>query len=488
MAGNGPGERLYEDYLALVRLDGAAAEAYVESHSYLIGHLCHCRTTLVGEVPLQPGGRISFCYRRPRRILSISTYCRRSYAYRIRQKIGGVWVVIYDGIAAHDWFAEGEDADIRTWDWRAQVCGSGPGDPPPNEGLPFVLLEYVTGAGTHHFNFPAQDGVSHVGALVGDDGLFTTGYAPDCPWGSGLGLRLWFSPELEPIAKYYRVSVVAVNDAGTPTGSVTILKDSVTWNRFEFVGSDWVSVPELLSMLPADVGGQEGLNRIPYWSGGKYWLSSQYHQIWNTNLFADGKYLVVVEVFDGAASRIKPAGAVGPGTAAGFQLRRWDTDTHTANVAFADLAHVFWIDNTPVGGDIVDIRKDGIANTDECQFISGTNGTTISIGFRAYHVHGVSDPTNTFMASYGVTWQRGLNGPSGVFETGTSDVGEPPALPHASSALTVGFLLGPFPPSFPAQQKCTFSAQLHVNAKHFTGGGRISWYDYDETASFALSL
>jgi hypothetical protein len=93
-----------------------------------------------------------------------------------------------------------------------------------------------------------------------------------------LGIRLWISPEMEPIAKYYRLSVVPIDSSGTPSGSVTVLDAPVAWNRFVFVGGEWKVTAEALSANPADVGGQVGLVRIPYWSGGNHWLSGQYHK------------------------------------------------------------------------------------------------------------------------------------------------------------------------------------------------------------------
>jgi len=282
-----------------------------------------------------------------------------------------------------------------------------------------------------------------------------------------------------------------VNNAGSPSGPVTYLDAAVSWSRWIFNGADWVTTSDLLSTNPADVGGQAALIRIPYWSGGNYWLSSQYHQVWNTTLFAHRRFLLVVELFDAAANRIKPNGAPAaePGAAKAFQFRRWDPDDSTAsqNVPYADLAHVFWVDNVTVQGDIVDIRKDGVASSEECQFISGPDSTTVSIGFRAYHDHGVSNPANTFMQRYDLTWKRGLNGPSGGFASGTADVGEPPAAVAASPTLTIAQLLGPWPGFPTTHQKCTFSVHLAVAAKHFTGSGRISGYDYHESASFALS-
>jgi len=485
-----PAERLYADYIALTSMSTQQAEQYVLARPYLMGLICTCSMRKVGETPLQPGGRFDFCYLRPRRLTPSGTTCHSTFAFKVRQRIQGSWVTVYDGVASHNWFAAGEPADIRTWYWRALVCGSGPGDSPPSEGIPFAMVEYIGSPGSRHFNFPTQTGLSRTGALSASSGTFTTSYAPDCPWGGSLGIRLWISPEMEPIAKYYRLSVVPIDSSGTPSGSVTVLDAPVAWNRFVFVGGEWKVTAEALSANPADVGGQVGLVRIPYWSGGNHWLTGQYHQVWNTTLFNPGRYMLVLELFDTSGNRIKPSSAPAsdPGTARNFQFRRWrygDTSS-TDNVAFADVVSVFWIDNTPVQGDIVDIRRNGIPSSEECQFISGSEGTNVSVGFRAYHPRGVSNPSNTFMMSYSLTWRRGLNGPGGTFSAGTADVGEPPAAAQPSGSLTIGQLLGPWPGFPTTHQRCTFSVYLHVRAKHFTGSTRIESYDYHEQASFAL--
>lgn len=485
-----PAERLYADYVALSSMNAQQAEAYVLARPYLLGLICTCSTRKVGETPLQPGGRFDLCYLRPRRITPTGVTCHTTFAFKVRQRIQGNWVTVYDGVASHNWFAQGESADLRTWEPRALVCGSSPGDPPPSEGVPFAMVEYIGSPGSRHFNFPSQTAASRVGSLETASGTITTSYAPDCPWGGSLGIRLWVSPEMEPIAKYYRLSVVRVDNNGNPVGSPTILDAPVSWNRFVFVGGEWKVTAESLVANPADVGGQIGVYRIPYWSGGTNWLSGQYHQVWNTTLFSPGRYMLVLELFDASGSRIKPnsAPASDPGIARNFQFRRWrfgDANS-TDNVPFSDVVSVFWIDNTPVQGDIVDIRRNGIPSSEECQFISGTEGTTVSVGFRAYHSRGVTNPTNTFMMSYSLRWQRGLNGPSGSFASGTADVGEPPALPHPSNSLTIGQLLGPWPGFPTSHTRCTFAVYLHVRAKHFTGSSRIDGYDYHEQASFAL--
>jgi hypothetical protein len=190
--------------------------------------------------------------------------------------------------------------------------------------------------------------------------------------------------------------------------------------------------------------------------------------------------MLIIEVFDPAGARIKPTGATGPGANQAFQFLRWSSDTTTANVPFADCAHLFWIDNKAVDGDIVDLRQNGLASSDECQFMTGTPSDQFSIGYRAYHVNGISN-ADSFMYWHTIAWQRGLNGPSGNLApevSPTTDAGEsgPPA---QSGSATFGAMLG-------TNDRCSFSVTLSVYAKHWNGGTRLSGYDYYETASFAL--
>ncbi|WP_380877472.1 hypothetical protein ACFB49_12970 [Sphingomonas sp. DBB INV C78] len=486
-------ERVYHDYQALLRLHPSEVESFVLDRPYLSAFICHCNVRKVGEVFIQPGGEFDFCYWRPRRLEPFYHHCFTTFAYRVKQQINGIWTTVYDGVAGHDYFAEGEEADLHTSHPAARPCGDGPEPPDPGEGIPFVMLEHVTGAGTHHFNFPVQTGLSNVASLVADSGLYDFAGVPDAPWGGGLGLRLWFSPSLDGTVVYYRLKVVAVDAAGDPVGTPTVLDAPVAWSRYVFIGGDVKTTSTGLAANPADVGGEAGLFTVPYWSNGMNWLSGQFHQSWNTTDFADGRYMLIIELFGPGGARIKPNGspAGDPGAAAAFQFRRWEAPDDTANVPFADCAHIFNVNNTPVVGDIFDLRKNHAPSTDECQFMSGPGTTLFSVGFRAYHEDGVTTgggptDTNSFMRGYTLTWQRGLNGPSGILETGTADQGE--LAVEESNTMDFATLLGPFPPSNNAHRRCTFSVHLHVDAKHHNGGSFIDAYDYHETASFALEI
>jgi len=499
-----PPQNLHRDYLTLRTLPVDAARRYVLDHPYLYPLFCHCSVHKVGQTFIQPGGTFTFCY------LDVHhhhhhSHCSTTYAYKVKQLINGVLTTVYDGLAAHEYFAAGGPADIKTYNPQAIPCADGPGDPPPHDGDdPFIMLEYIGQPGTFHFNFPDQTAVSQVGMLDPNDGTYTTSGIPDRPWGGGLGLRLWFSPELEPIVKYYRLKVFAVNDAGSPVGTPEVLNNSVTWDKLiNGPGGGFEKAPEVLGPVPAgDVGGEQGLFKVPYWSNPNHrYLTGQFHQVWNTaqpTKFPDGKYMLVLEVFDGAGNRVKPNGAAGPGTAQNFDFQRWASAVDTDPVPFADLAHIFWVDNTPVGGDLVDLRKGPSINTDECQFMTGTASDTFAIGFRAYHIHGVehagNGDNNSFMWKYTIEWQRGLNGDDGMLGpapsggTNHTDVGETGGAVSSGSETfgnmltdsSTGMLLNP--------PKCTFSVTLRVYSKHFTGKNRIPDYDYKETASFALEI
>ena len=493
-----PPENLHQDYLALRTLSADAARLYVLERPYLSALICHCSVSKVGQTPIQPGGHFDFCYLRSPKPLH--SHCTTTYAYKIKQLINGVLTVVYDGLAAHQYFAANVPADIRTYNPQARVCADGPGDEPPNDGSAFVMLEHVGSYGSFHYNFPAQTGVSQVGALGADDGTFTTSYAPDCPWGSSLGLRLWFSPELEPVVAYYRLKVSAVDATGNAVGTPVVLNNSVTWDKLVDIPGDVIRVPEVLG--PNSVGAENDLFKVPYWGSPDHrYLSGQFHQVWNTaqTQFPDGKYMLLIEVFDAAGNRIKPNGATGPGAAKPFQFRRWVSSTDTDSVPFADAAHVFWVDNTPVGGDIFDLRKNGVVNTAECQFMSDTANSTFAIGFKAFHVNGVehagNGDDNSFMWQYGISWQRGLNGNTGNLGPAPSggnnhtDVGETGGAVSSGSASFQTMLTKTLPGGATVVlPKCTFSVTLNVHAKHFTGSGRIQAYDYQETASFALEI
>jgi hypothetical protein len=190
---------------------------------------------------------------------------------------------------------------------------------------------------------------------------------------------------------------------------------------------------------------------------------------------------VSVEVFDAAGNRLRPTGATGAGLDRNFDFLRWVDPVNTTAVPYARLNHVFWSDKQPVYGDIEDLRKNGVANTEECQFMEGSARSTFSAGFRAFHNNGPAG--ETFMYYYHLWYHRGLNGPNVNIETGGQNAPATRALGPAavSTPQTFGAMLG-------EHTKCTFAVNLRVYAKHWNGGDRIDAYDREDQAAFALEI
>jgi hypothetical protein len=111
--------------------------------------------------------------------------------------------------------------------------------------------------------------------------------------------------------------------------------------------------------------------------------------------------------------------------------------------------------------------------------LTGKGSDGVAVGFCAGHYGGPAG--ETFMKSYSLTWKKGLNGPSGSFETGDQNHPDPFAdVSTASTSKTIEQLLGP------ADKKCTFAVNLHVYPKHFDGNTLIRDYEAHDVASFAL--
>ncbi|MEF7613597.1 hypothetical protein V4F39_06695 [Aquincola sp. MAHUQ-54] len=509
-----PPRRLLDDYTALLAMPSAAEQAaYVQARPHLHPLLCHCSTRKVGETPLQPGGRFDFCFidwphPHPHRHLS----CTTVYAYKVKQFINGAWVVVYDGLAAHDYFGTGESAELHSHDKRAIVCDE-PDD--QGDGTAYAMLDTV--GATEHFNFADQTGESQHAALDADDGTVVFGGVPGCPWGTSLALHLLITPEMKEAAvgaRYYRLKVAPVDASGMLAGPPEILDDKVTWERRIIGGSGpQIWEPVVLGPLPAPApGGESNLFTIPYWElGVNEWRMgiSQAHQVWDTTgmksdgnaISPNGRHALILELFDAGGQRIKPSGAGGAGTAKPFVYKRWkNTPDNAADVVQPDLSHVFWVDNTPVVADIVDLRKGGVPNIDECQFMVDAPDTPFSIGFRAYHVNGVdhagNGDANSFMRGYSIGWQRGLDGSTGtlghapIYPDNHHDVAETGAAESSGSMSFEQMLTGPdgMGGTF-VRPKCTFSVTLYVDCKHTNGSSRLTWvYDRYETASFALEI
>jgi hypothetical protein len=466
-----------QDVRRIESLSAPEAADYISERAYLHPLWCHCGASqFVGEGLVQPDGTFRVCWRDP--FILLRPECHDQYAFVVRQVINGVTVTIYDGLAANSWFDSPTGVNLVTWDRRAAVCG----DPSfPGEGGAFVVLEHIGATRSFRLKTPAQDSWdSTLPPSDYNDGLVNPAPSPaaakgaylDQNWGGTLALHYHFSESMKGTgAQYYRISTIRADASGNPTGGRTTLAAPLGWLYMEAVGPNILVQAENLG--PQTVGGENDLYRIPYFSDHD-WQDDQYHGFLDTTALSDDRYLVMIEVFDGAGNRLKPNGSSGPGTDKAFTYRRWQTELGPLdNVPFAALTHMFWWDNRPSTGHIYDLRLNGVENSEECQFLVGTPSSTFSSGYRAYH------PNELFLLNYSLWWRRGLGGPSGTLIASSDNAGAPPAALAVSPAATFATMLG-------THNRCSFSLNLHVNVKTTNGSGILTGLDADDQAAFAL--
>ena len=473
-------DRVANDLKVLYRLqDQQAQYEYLLDRPYLVPVLCRhrtCTTVKIGETNLGPDGSFNYCFP----LFLTLRNCTVTYTYKIKQWIGGQWIYVYDGVAAQAWFSANEMAELKTFDPRAEICST-PEPPVEGQGKPFVMLQAIGTTDSYKLHSPIQQSANGINQVLGSNGgLIDQAYANDCPLGGNLDLLLYVDPDMKGTgARYYRFSLVAANGQGNPQPGAEkqILNQGVTWRKF--IAGTFPPQIEGEALGPKTVGGTEGLFEIPYVDANHRWLGNQFHYRLDTTDFTNGRYLLILELFNAAGDQIKPVGAGGSGTAADFHFIWWDTATTTQNVPYSTLIHALRFDNVKCYGDIIDLRKNGIANTQDCQFMSGPANTQFSVGFRAYH-------QNDYMLRYELDYFRGLNGSDVVLETGVNNRPATKGLgqPAQSASANFGTMLG----NNTVGTKCTFSLDLKVYAKHTNGRSRLSGYDSFDEASFALEI
>lgn len=480
------------DLTALRSLPAERIPAYINARPYL--H-CHCGTSSkVADGFIQPDGTFSICWNEPRRFTLLN--CHDEYAYVVKQAIDGETITIYNGVAANKWFHVGDNAELVSYHSRAISCRH---NEFPGEGA-FALLQDIGGAGSFRLKTPNATGWDRVAHPANyNDGLAdpavnaaaAKGELLDRNWGGTLPLRYHFSEEMKGIgAKYYRVSVVAADNHGNPTGDRTYLAPN-QWRYYEYHnGPGGIEIHNHKASLgPENKNGQFNLYEIPY-DEDERWHSGQYHAMLNTTAFTEGRYLVTLEVFTENGKVLRPTGTpnpdpenLGDSTESAFVFQRWEEETGPMeNVPFASLTHMFWWDNRKAVAKIEDLRVGGTKSNEECQFLVGSGASQFSVGYRAYH----EEPM--FMLDHRLWWRRGLGGPSGVLTNphpNLNNVGVPGGTPDIEQSGENSFatmLAGLEEP------KCSFSLNLHTNVKTFNGSGTLNSRDAWDQAAFALEM
>lgn len=520
-----PNTQIQQDLQVLESSSAADAVTYFQSHPSLWRIWCHCSASKLAETPLNPDGTFQYCYDL---YLFPLLFCGHSYFYKVKQLVGGSWEYIYDGSAANQYFSADETATIDTL--LGNACGVV--QPPP--GTDFVDLQQIGGTPSYalHSNYGGVD--SHNNDLT-QTGQFSVQTPPssgglvnsnNAPWCKTPSFMLYFDPGMEALgAYYYRMSIAPADLNGNPIGAMQPIQNPIAWDQYIEVVVDGITQVEVVPVTlgpnsvvngAATVG---GLFQIPYYSEANQWLSGQFHQYYDTTTLnatsngtpgpGNGRFLLALEIFDSSGNRLIPViPAPGSGdTQVSFQYLRLLAATgpgSTANVPQAALTHLFWADNRPVVGEIDNFSLNGVVSNAQCQFLSGAASDSFQVGYRAYHTVLSDDgtmppspaapnplPPTSFMESFTLTWERGLNGPSGTFDSGgdidmpsTRALGLPQQSPATNGVLSDLFV----PPPTPPPTACSFTIDLYVTSKHTDGSSHFDDLDAEVLAAVALSI
>lgn len=466
---------LYRHHEVLSRLDPRAQVAYVKANLELKYLLCSCSMVKVAEVPIHDDGTFDACFSRP----WAGRGCTQRVVYVVTQATTAGGNVIYDGRIGPRSFALDEEADLRA-SWRARTCGR---DDTLGQG---VFLNRIGGTTAANLVRTAtQDGEVSFTALAATDGLLNGGANV---WGGTLALRYTFHPSLKALgASHYRVRAQRVNDSGDAIGSPTTHDTAVAWGLFQ--GSQIISTALGPVTLGAGPGAVENAYKIPYYADGWDFDANSFHAFINTTGFVNnGRYLLVIDVFDAAGVRLVPnnSGPAGPGEAVkNFVYQRMvpSADPNVVNLVVVPhkaLANLFKVDNTPAIAFFKGLHQSGSINADffaGCQFLTGPPGDGIQLYYQAHHGTG-------WLSSVGITVTEGIGGPTTALLTSvstpstTTDTGAPPAM-VLTPVKTIGQLLGTDP-------KCALAATMLVTTRHTNGSSGLSNLWASAVAAFAL--
>jgi hypothetical protein len=449
---------------------------------------CHCGPPkLVARGFVQDGGTFSVCWREPPIFLLQS--CHEEFAYVVKQPIGGGLVTIYNGVAANQWFHAGDSPTLTSYHHQAIGCRE---SDVPGDGA-FVVLEDIGVTPSHQLATPLQTSFQSVGLPAYNSGLLNpvanpndaVGQLLNRNLGGGVALQYHFTETMRPAgAIYYRIQAAKADALGNPTGGWSPLAP-MTWSTWKLN----TATPGSIALGPHTVGAENNLSFIPYDTGvplgaNEEWQDGQYHGVIPTTDLDDGRYLVMIEVFNAAGARLKPlaAPAAEAGVGAAFTFRRWNVPASTIPVPFAALTHMMWWNNQAAVADIVNIQMNGAPSDAQCQFLEANAAATVGIGYRAYHPQ---PGTPSFLHVHSLVITRGLNGPSWqVANLPGDEVGEG-GPPHTSITKTLGELLAGEPEG---QQKCAFAVNLHSHVKTTNGAGTLTGLNASETAAFAAGI
>jgi hypothetical protein len=475
------------DLKALKSLPNHEQAAYIQGRPYLF---CSCSSAVhVASGFLSPDGSFDICWNEPLRLFW--RHCHDEFAFVIKQAIDGSTVTIYDGVAASQWFHIDDNIELTSYHPDAIVCDY-PTIPPPGTTGTSVMLEKIRSTVSLHLNSPLPTQWDRVATASGNDGLAHPAPPPapadaatvqykNVGWGKILPLRYLFFQDLEPIATYFRISVVKADASGAPTGTPVKLQESLSWGWYRRK-TDLTIKRESFPLGPEP--GTDKLYLIPYRSllntpllPGEIgeWAAGQFHGLLDTTSFQNTRYLVTLELFDSAKNQIKPLTAphvpADLEIPAPFSFQTWDQSdlSTTVPVPYKALTHLFWWDNRSTQAKILDVLKGGFAVPGKCLFLEGPRTTTVSIKYRAKH------PESRFLYRHDLRWKRGLYPDWTVWVPWNATNEDPGTSPTREYAELLEL-----------HDKCSFTIEVRTRAKITDGSGRIQDYHDRDIGSLAI--
>lgn len=458
---------LYRHHKALSDLPQRSQVAYVKAYPELQSLYCHCTTRLVATVPIHEDGTFDACFR----LAAPGRGCTQRVTYVVTQPTATGGDVVYDGRTSSRTFALTDEADLRVR-WSARACDR---DDLAGDG---VFLNRVGTTGSEMLvRSVEQDGELSFAPLAAGDGLVNGGANV---WGGTLALRYTFNPALKALgATYYRVRTQQVDDAGNAIGTPADHETPIAWGLFQ--GTTIVST--VIGPNPNPTPGGEGkLYQIPYYADGWDFDADSFHAFVDTTGFAaNGRYLLVIDIFNAAGTLMVPTNA--GGTAAFTFQRKHPVDaTHPdvwlTAVPQRALANLFRVDNTKAVAAITGLHQTGSVNLSVytgCQFLVGPPADGVQLYYQAHQARG-------WLSTASLSLTEGIGGPTTSLLTGalsTTDTGSPPATGE-TPVKTIGDLLGKTHP------KCSFAATLQVTTRHTNGSGALTNLWGGAVAAFAL--
>ena len=496
-----------QDLKALSSLSFSDAKEYILERPYLIHLVEQCGDPIFrGVTALGANGEFSHCYSVPFTLVAPGVAnCRREVAFIVKQTTDSGERVIYNGLAANQWFSPSDDIDLITYSSRAVSCDDETNEVPGPDDAYVALARIGTGTESYQLDSPIQDSASSVsGPLAATAGLaFPEANLPsgkgrknNLNWGGSLPLRFEFSKGMEATAaKYYRISISQANALGNPIpGTQEYLDSAITWFYDEptSVPGGFIIVKKALNLTLAS---DPSFHAIPYDNliPNGAWRDNQYHGVINTTdsekYPVNGRYLMTIELYDDDFVRVVPDNAPGMSgdNKESFTYQKWVVEENTQMVPYEALTHLFWWDNRLLTTVIEDLRLDLTANPNECQFMLGSANSTFSSGFRAFHPQNGNVNTDPdFILNWRLEWQRGLGGPLEELDSGNCSEGE--STIEQSNTNTFSTMLSDGEGGLIEPPKCTFSLLLFASAKTWNGSTFIDGYSLRDVASFALEI